>query len=265
MRRNTRRLPALLLVILLFLGMLPATAWAANFPSKFYAHLMNNSGMGTVSSSLTYTSKNTEAQQVHGMEYAGGVVFTVVGKKTDDGWRELRMYNSNLTNYRTIGTVNQAGGGYWIVDTAMDLSGAEPTLYGTYNSAVELPDGSLMAFTSICSINLTNGSTSNWLTGKRDLPSTDIIYAIPFDKNGTLYAIGADAGAAGGAASLYTIDLKNASGSQVSAKLVDFIKTSSGKAISTNYCQDLAFDHATGTLYWAENDDNVLYTLDEIQ
>ena len=262
MRRNTRRLPALLLVILLFLGMLPATAWAANFPSKFYAHLMNNSGMGTVSSSLTYTSKNTEAQQVHGMEYAGGVVFTVVGKKTDDGWRELRMYNSNLTNYRTIGTVNQAGGGYWIVDTAMDLSGAEPTLYGTYNSAVELPDGSLMAFTSICSINLTNGSTSNWLTVKGDLPSTDIIYAIAFDKNGTLYAIGADAGAAGGAASLYTIDLKNASGSQVSAKLVDFIKTSSGKAISTNYCQDLAFDHATGTLYWAENDDNVLYTLD---
>ena len=37
MKRNTKRLPALLLAILLCLNLLPGTAWAANFPSKFYA------------------------------------------------------------------------------------------------------------------------------------------------------------------------------------------------------------------------------------
>ena len=134
MKRSARRLLTLLLCACLITGLLPVTAGAANISSRFYAALMNKSGMGTVSSYLTYTSKNTEAQQVYGMEYAGGVFFTVVGKKEDDGWRELRMYNSKLTSYRTIGTVNEENGGYWIVDTAMDLSGEEPALYGTYNS-----------------------------------------------------------------------------------------------------------------------------------
>lgn len=263
MKRNTKRLPALLLAIILCLNLLPATALAANFPSRFYAALMNLSGMGTVSSSGNYTSKNTEAEQVHGMEYAGGVVFTVVGKEDDDGWRELRMYNSSLTNSRTIGTVSERN--YAIVDTAMDLSGAEPALYGTYNQAFDM-GGSLMAFTSICSIDLTDGHTSNYLQVTGLSSTSDIIYAIAFDKEGTLYAIGADAGADGGPASLYTIDLENVQtgsyGSQtVAATKVDAIKTSSGSSISTNYCQDLAFDHATGTLYWAENAENVLYTV----
>ena len=98
-RTLMKRLLSMLMAVVLCLGLTPVTAWAASgFPSKFYAHLMNKSGMGTVNSSLNYTSKDTEAQQVHGMEYAGGVFFTVVGNKDDDGWRELRMYNSNLTN-----------------------------------------------------------------------------------------------------------------------------------------------------------------------
>ena len=266
MKRNLKRLPALLLAIILCLSLLPVTAWAANFPSNFYAALMNHSGMGTVNSSLTYTSRNTETQQVYGMEYASGVFFTVEGNfgrttshiMSDDGWRELRVYNGSLTSYRTIGTVNQEGGGYWIVDTAMDLSGEEPALYGTYNSAVKLPDDSLMAFTSICSIDLTDGKTSNWLqvTG---LPKTDIIYAIAFDKDGKLYAIGADAGDDGGPASLYTIEL---GGTQATATKVGDIKSQTGNPISTNFCQDMAFDYATGTLYWMENDENILYTVD---
>ena len=49
MKRSARRLLTLLLCACLITGLLPVTAWAASsFPSKFYAHLMNNSGMGTV-------------------------------------------------------------------------------------------------------------------------------------------------------------------------------------------------------------------------
>lgn len=255
MKRNTKRLPALLLAIILCLGLLPVTASAA-FPSKFYAALMNVSGMGTVNSYLNYTSKNTEAQQVYGMEYAGGVFFTVVGKKEDDGWRELRMYNSNLTNSRTIGDVTNQSGTvqYAIVDTAMDISGAEPVLYGTYNGYA-LVGGKPVYCSSICQISLTDGKTSNWQT-VTGIPETDIIYAIAFDKDGTLYAIGADMGDDGGPASLYTIDLDTGA-----ATLVEAIMTGSGSAVSTNYLQDLAFDHAQNTLYWAENAENDLYTL----
>lgn len=255
MKRNLKRLPALLLAVILCLSLLPVTASAA-FPSKFYAALMNVSGMGTVNSYLNYTSKNTEAQQVYGMEYAGGVFFTVVGKKEDDGWRELRMYNSNLTNFRTIGDVTNQSGTvqYAIVDTAMDISGAEPVLYGTYNGYA-LVGGKPVYCSSICQISLTDGKTSNWQT-VTGIPETDIIYAIAFDKEGTLYGIGADMGDDGGPASLYTIDLDTGA-----ATLVGAIMTGSGSAVSTNYLQDLAFDHAQNTLYWAENAENDLYTL----
>ena len=265
MKRNLKRLPALLLAIILCLSLLPVTAWAANFPSNFYAALMNHSGMGTVNSSLTYTSRNTETQQVYGMEYAGGVFFTVEGKGSDDGFRELRMYNSSLTNYRTIGTVNNVNGDYWIVDTAMDLSDEEPALYGTYNGYAFI-GGEWGYYSYICKISLTNGTPSDPVIVTGLSSTSDIIYAIAFDEDGTLYAIGADAGDNGGPATLYTIDLENVQtgtfGSQtVSATEVAEITTSSGKPISTNYIQDLAFDHATGTLYWAENDNNVLYTV----
>lgn len=257
MKRNLKRLPALLLAVILCLSLLPGTASAA-FPSKFYAALMNVSGMGTVNSYLNYTSKNTEAQQVYGMEYAGGVFFTVVGKKEDDGWRELRMYNSNLTNSRTIGDVTNQSGTvqYAIVDTAMDISGAEPVLYGTYQ-ALGMMGENIGYYSYICQIDLTSGVTSNWkmVTGLES-EKNDIIYAIAFDKDGTLYAIGADMGDDGGPASLYTIDLDTGA-----ATLVGAIMTGSGSAVSTNYLQDLAFDHAQNTLYWAENAENDLYTL----
>lgn len=273
MKRTARRLLSLLMAVVLCLGLTPVTAWAANFPSKFYASVTykyeSNTKyeiFGTVTQSadtLTYSRTGEKMDRVvYGMEYAGGVFFTVEGNKLprneDDGLRELRMYNSDLTSYRTIGTVNQENGGYWIIDTAMDLSGTEPALYGTYNQSLDI-GGTLMAFTTICSIDLTDGHTSNWLQVKGDLPSTDILYAIAFDEGGTLYAIGADAGADGGPASLYTIELGE---TQATATKVGDIKTSSGSLISTNYCQDLAFDHNSNTLYWAENAENVLYTVD---
>ncbi len=254
MKRMRKRLLSLLLCFCMVAGLLPVTALAANFPSQFYAALMGISGMGTVSSNLTYTSRNTEAKQVHGMEYAGGVFFTVEGKGSDDGFRELRMYNSDLTNSRTIGEVNKANGGYWIIDTAMDLSGAEPALYGTYNGYA-LIGSDVVYCSSICKISLTDGKTSNWQT-VTGIPETDIIYAMAFNNDGTLYAISADMGDDGGPASLYTIDKASGAATEVGE-----IKDSSGEQISTNYVQDLAFDYATGTLYWAENAENVLYTV----
>ena len=276
MKRNTKRLPALLLAVILCLSLLPVTALAANFPSMFYASVTykyeSNTKyeiFGTVTQSadtLTYSRTGEKMDRVvYGMEYAGGVFFTVEGNKLprneDDGLRELRMYNSDLTSYRTIGTVNQTNGPYWIVDTAMDLSGEEPALYGTYNQAFDM-GGSLMAFSTICSIDLTDGHTSNYLQVTGLSSASDIIYAMAFDQDGTLYAIGADAGEDGGPATLYTLDLKNASSGKVSATLVGEIKDSSDKKISTNWIQDLAFDHANNTLYWAENAENVLYTVD---
>lgn len=276
MKRNTKRLPALLLAIILCLGLLPTTTWAADFPSRFYASVTykyeSNTKyeiFGTVTQSadtLTYSRTGEKMDRiVYGMEYAGGVFFTVEGNKLprneDDGLRELRMYNSDLTSYRTIGTVNQEGDGYWIVDTAMDLSGDEPALYGTYNTVI--PD--VVAMSVICTIDLETATPGNYLqvTG---LPNMHIIYAITFDEDGTLYAIGADGGADGGPATLYTIDLDNVQtgsyGSQtVAATKVADIKSQTGSDISTNFCQDLAFDHATSTLYWMENKSEVLYTL----
>lgn len=271
MKRNIKRLPALLLAIILCLSLLPGTAWAANFPTKFYASVNYDYSsysksviFGTVTQSssgdLSYEGFGEKTDRVvYGMESAGGVIYTVEGRKlnhnVDDGFRELRMYNSNLTNYRTIGTVSTAN--YAIVDTAMDISGEAPALYGTYNTVI--PD--FIAMTMICTIDLETATPGDYLqvTG---LPNMHIIYAIAFDKKGTLYAIGADAGADGGPATLYTLDLKNASSGKVSATPVGEIKDSSDKKISTNWIQDLAFDHATGTLYWMENEDEVLYTLD---
>lgn len=284
MKRNSKRLPALLLAILLCLSLLPATAWAANFPSKFYASISLSSSsqsFGTVSGNGTYTKTGTtENRVIYGMEYAGGVFFTVEGNfgrttsqngstiMSDDGWRELRMYNSTLTSYRTIGTVNQANGAYWIVDTAMDLSGAEPALYGTYQSAGFVEGAYAIDCPYICKIDLTSGKTSNWMqvTGLES-EENDIIYAIAFDKDGTLYAIGADKAAEGGEASLYTIDLDDVQpgvlqGSQtVPAHKIAAITSQTGNPISTNFAQDMAFDYATDTLYWAENKGNDLYTL----
>lgn len=278
MKRNIKRLLALLLATLLCLSLLPGTAWAADFPSKFYAAITFSSAssseaFGTVKQSgtaLTYTKTGAKTGQVVcGMEYAGGVFFTVEGSHgkgssqsgdyilSDDGWRELRMYNSDLTNYRTIGEINEKGGGYQIVDTAIDISGGEPALYGTYNTVIP----NRIAMTVICTIDLETAAPGNYLqvTG---LPDMHILYAIAFDKNGTLYAIGADGAAEGGEATLYTIDLGSASNSKVSATSVDPITDSSGNPISTNFVQDLAFDHATDTLYWIENESEVLYTLD---
>ena len=271
MKRNIKRLPALLLAVILCLSLLPVTALAANFPTKFYASVNYDYSsysksviFGTVTQSssgdLSYEGFGEKTDRVvYGMEYAGGVFYTVEGtklnKNADDGFRELRMYNSSLTSYRTIGEVNQKNGGYWIIDTAMDISGAEPVLYGTYNGYA-LIDGDVAYCSSICQISLTDGKTSNWKT-VTGIPDTDIIYAMAFNKNGTLYAISADMGDDGGPASLYTIN--KASGA---ATLVEAIKTSSGSSVSTNWIQDLAFDHASGILYWMENDKKVLYTVD---
>ena len=274
MKRTTRRLLSLLMAVVLCLGLTPVTAWAANFPSNFYASITLSSStesFGKVASNGNYTPFGTTKDRViSGMESAGGVFFTVEGNRgksvsqgggyimDDDGWRELRMYNSSLTNYRTIGEVNEENGPYWIVDTAMDLSGDEPALYGTYNSAYEW-EGGLMAATIICSIDLTNGQTSNWKMVNGLSSTSDIIYAMAFGENGTLYAIGADAGDTGGPATLYTITL---SGNSATANKVGEIKTSSGNPISTNFAQDLDFDYTSGTLYWAENKGNVVYTVD---
>ncbi len=270
MKRTTRRLLSLLMAVVLCLGLTPVTAWAANFPTKFYASVNYDYSsysksviFGTVTQSssddLSYEGFGEKTDRVvYGMEYAGGAFYTVEGtklnKNIDDGFRELRMYNSDLTSYRTIGTVNQENGGYWIIDTAMDLSGTEPALYGTYNSVY--PDYNI-ATSIICTINLETAKPGNYLqvTG---LPDMHIIYAIAFDKDGTMYAIGADSGDDGGPATLYTIDL---GGSSATATKVGDIQES-GRTVSTNWIQDLAFDHASGTLYWIENNSQILYTLD---
>ena len=282
MKRNIKRLPALLLAVILCLGLLPGTALAADFPGRFYASITASTSssaesFGTVtrssSNTLTYNEIGVKTDHViYGMEYAGGAFFTVEGTRgrsvsqdgesilTDDGWRELRMYNSDLSGYHVIGEVSEKN--YAIVDTAIDLSGAEPALYGTYNTVI--PD--VIAMSMICTIDLETAKPGNYLqvTG---LPEMHIIYAMAFDKDGTLYAIGADAGAAGGPATLYTIDLNNvqegAYGSKtVAATKIEAIESQTGNPISTNFCQDMAFDHATGTLYWMENDENILYTVD---
>lgn len=235
---------------------------AVSFPQQFYASInfaddtgYKSFGHVTKSGNEWMIYKETgdvAGRTIYGMESAGGAIFTVESDD-DEAWM-LRVYSSDLATSRTIGRVtNQSGTtDYAIVDTAMDLSGEEPALYGTYNQAF-----GNQAFSFICSISLTDGTTSNWLqvTG---IPSTDIIYAMAFDENGKLYAIGADAGDDGGPASLYIIDLS--SGAATATKVGDIKEN--GRAISTNYVQDLAYDYNTRTLYWMENMGNALYTVD---
>ena len=228
---------------------------AVSFPQQFYASINFDPSYGYKSFGhvtkrsnewMIYTETGDVAgRTIYGMESAGGAIFTVESDDNEE-WM-LRVYSSDLATSRTIGVVNRA-----IVDTAMDLSGEEPVLYGTYNQAF-----GDRAFSFICKISLTDGTTSNWLqvTG---IPSTDIIYAMAFDEKGKLYAIGADAGDDGGPASLYTIDLS--SGAATATEEGDIKEN--GRAIYTNYVQDLAYDYSTSTLYWMENKGNVLYTVD---
>ena len=288
MKRNTKRLPALLLAILLCLSLLPATALAA-YPSRFYASInfsassSNSDSFGTFTSRLNYVeiTGTTTNRVIYGMESAGDVFFTVEGSRgkaiyqdgayilVDDGWRELRMYNSTLKNYRVIGQISPVNGNYMIVDTAIDLSGTAPVLYGTYQSGGFVEGNYVPDCPFICEIDLKSGKPSNQLqvTGLES-EENDIIYAIAFDQNGTLYAIGADKGAVGGEATLYTIDLEHVEDGMipglktVPAHKVGAITSQTGNAISTNFAQDMAFDYANDTLYWAENDENVLYTVD---
>ena len=266
---RTKRLNGLLswlLCLCMAISLLPVTALAANFPSRFYASISLSSSsesFGKVSFNGTYTKTGTTKNRViSGMEYAGGVFFTVEGNfgrttsqngstiMSDDGWRELRVYNGNLNNYQVIGEVNAEGGAYTIVDTAIDLSGEAPVLYGTYNYSPQT------AISMICTIDLETAQTKDWkmVTG---LTGEDVIYAIAFDEDGTLYAVGADKSLEGGQARLYTIDLDTGK-----ATLVGDIKSPTNYLISTNFAQDMAFDYATGTLYWAENKKNEVYTID---
>ena len=109
MKRNIKRLPALLLAVILCLGLLPGTALAADFPGRFYASITASTSssaesFGTVtrssSNTLTYNEIGVKTDHViYGMEYAGGAFFTVEGTRgrsvsqdgesilTDDGWR----------------------------------------------------------------------------------------------------------------------------------------------------------------------------------
>ena len=271
MKQTTKRLLALLMAVVLCLGLTPVTAWAANFPSEFYASITFSSSSSTESfgtvtqsdSSLKYTKTGVKTDHViYGMEYAGGAFFTVEGTRgrsvsqdgestlTDDGWRELRVYNGDLNSYQVIGDVSPKDKpNYAIVDTAIDLSGEAPVLYGTYNYSPNF------AISMICTIDLETAKPGNFLqvTGLEE----DVIYAIAFDENGTLYAVGADKSLEGGQARLYTIDLENGK-----ADLVNDIKSPTGVSISTNFAQDMAFDYTTDTLYWAENKQNDVYTLD---
>ena len=73
------------------------------------------------------------------------------------------------------------------------------------------------------------------------LPEREIIYAIACNASGRMYAIVADGGENGGAASLYTIDTTTFAANKVG-----------DTGVATNYVSSSTFA-PDGTLYWAEN------------
>ena len=77
----------------------------------------------------------------------------------------------------------------------------------------------------------------------------EIIYAIACNASGRMYAIVADGGENGGAASLYTIDTTTFAANKVG-----------DTGVTTNYVSSSTFA-PDGTLYWAENNAGKLYTV----
>ena len=261
-RKRMSRLGALLLSLCLIIGLLPATALAQSTGTTIFGYegSGNTWSMASVSaenqSDYTALTSYDSFDWFYGLEMIGDTIYGVYSSYLNSDYdSELVILNPDLTIQETVGGwLNSSLDIEQIIDTTVQ----NDTLWGTYNTAeyeYSLEGDELVSIfksgtSYLIPIDLETGmpdtTQAKQVTG---LPEREIIYAIACNASGRMYAIVADGGENGGAASLYTIDTTTFAANKVG-----------DTGVTTNYVSSSTFA-PDGTLYWAENNAGKLYTV----
>ena len=256
------RLGAMLLSLCLIMGLLPTTALAQSTGTTIFGYegSGNTWSMASVSaedqSDYTALTSYDSFDWFYGLEMIGDTIYGVYSSYYNSSYdSELVILNPDLTIQETVGGwLNSSLDIEQIIDTTVQ----NDTLWGTYNTAeyeYSLEGGELVSIfksgtSYLIPIDLETGmpdtTQAKQVTG---LPEREIIYAIACNASGRMYAIVADGGENGGAASLYTIDTTTFAANKVG-----------DTGVATNYVSSSTFA-PDGTLYWAENNAGKLYTV----
>ena len=256
------RLGAMLLSLCLMMGLLPTTALAQSTGTTIFGYEGNGNtwSMASVSaedqSDYTALTSYDSFDWFYGLEMIGDTIYGVYSSYYNSSYdSELVILNPDLTIQETVGGwLNSSLDIEQIIDTTVQ----NDTLWGTYNTAeyeYSLEGGELVSIfksgtSYLIPIDLKTGmpdtTQAKQVTG---LPKREIIYAIACNASGRMYAIVADGGENGGAASLYTIDTTTFAANKVG-----------DTGVTTNYVSSSTFA-PDGTLYWAENNAGKLYTV----
>ena len=261
-RKRMSRLGALLLSLCLIIGLLPTTTFAQDTGTTIFGYegSGNTWSMASVSaenqSDYTALTSYDSFDWFYGLEMIGDTIYGVYSSYYNSSYdSELVILNPDLTIQETVGGwLNSSLDIEQIIDTTVQ----NDTLWGTYNTAeyeYSLEGGELVSIfksgtSYLIPIDLETGmpdtTQAKQVTG---LPGREIIYTIACNESGQMYAIVADGGENGGAASLYTIDTTTFAANKVG-----------DTGVATNYISSSAFA-PDGTLYWAENNAGKLYTV----
>ena len=256
------RLGAMLLSLCLMMGLLPTTAFAQDTGTTIFGYegSGNTWSMASVSaedqSDYTALTSYDSFDWFYGLEIIDDTIYGVYSSYYNSSYdSELVILNPDLTIQERVGRwFNSSLEIEQIIDTTVQNG----TLWGTYNTAEydyslegdELVSTFRSGTSYLIPIDLTTGqpdtSRKVEVTG---LPDREIIYTIACNASGQMYAIVADGGENGGAATLYTIDTTNFAATKVG-----------DTGVTTNYVSSSTFA-PDGTLYWAENNAGKLYTV----
>ena len=256
------RLGAMLLSLCLMMGLLPTTAFAQDTGTTIFGYegSGNTWSMASVSaedqSDYTALTSYDSFDWFYGLEIIDDTIYGVYSSYYNSSYdSELVILNPDLTIQERVGRwFNSSLEIEQIIDTTVQNG----TLWGTYNTAEydyslegdELVSTFRSGTSYLIPIDLTTGqpdtSRKVEVTG---LPDREIIYTIACNASGRMYAIVADGGENGGAATLYTIDTTNFAATKVG-----------DTGVTTNYVSSSTFA-PDGTLYWAENNAGKLYTV----
>ena len=264
-RKTGIKLGALLLCLCLMIGLLPMTAFAQDTGTTIFGYEGSGTwNMARVSakdqSDYTVMAGYGSYDWFYGLEIINDTIYGVYCSASSGKNSHLVILNPDLTIKETVGTWNMGEfGSPDYIEQIVDTTVQNDTLWGTYNKSEYDwsydDEGKLVStFKSgtsyLIPIDLTTGMADktkiHQVTG---LPEREIIYTIACNESGQMYAIVADGGENGGAATLYTIDTSSFKATEVGST-----------GVTTNYISSSTFA-PDGTLYWAENNAGKLYTV----
>lgn len=258
------RLGALLLSLCLLVGLLPTTTFAQDTGTTIFGYEGSGTwSMASVSaedqSDYTALTSYDSFDWFYGLEMIDDTIYGVYCGASSGKNSHLVILNPDLTIKETVGTWNMGEfGSPDYIEQIVDTTVQNGTLWGTYNTAeyeYSLEGGELVSIfksgtSYLIPIDLTTGMADktqiHQVTG---LPEREIIYTIACNESGQMYAIVADGGENGGAATLYTIDTSSFEATKVGST-----------GVTTNYVSSSTFA-PDGNLYWAENNAGKLYTV----